>query len=127
MELASSALFDTFFITGFGNLDGTLALSCFAGCSLNFGDIFLILDTVGDLTGTFAKVTTSGFDAAFQYSLIYDYTADEVRLQVIEPGATVPETGTWVLLCAGLCALAAVARRRHTKRAVGGSRFARSY
>src|SRR6185369_8644927 len=76
IELASNSLFDSFFIQGAAKLDGTLSLICALGCDLHSGDLFLILDSTGDLTGSFANVTTSGFGLGFQYDVLYDYGND---------------------------------------------------
>ncbi len=113
-ELPSSALFDTFLVDGTASLDGTLALSCVLGCSLHDGDVFVILDSTGNLSGTFGNVTTTGFANGFQYDLVYDYIADLVKLEVIHASTptTVPEPATWALLTAGLAVVGALARRR---------------
>ena len=110
-ELASSALFDTFLINGTAALGGTLALSCMQTCDLHDGDMFTILDATGDLTGTFAATTGLNFGKGFEYSVIYDYNADLVKLQVIHAGV-VPEPETWALMLAGLAGIGTLTRRR---------------
>ncbi len=113
VELASSTLFDAFLINGTAKLDGTLALSCVLGCALNDGDVFVILDSTGDLTGTFAATTLLNFGTGFEYEVIYDYGADLVKLQVIHAGV-VPEPETWAMLIAGLGVVGTLARRRRS-------------
>ena len=39
-----------------------------------------------DLSGTFASVSLQGFGNGFDYSVIYDYAADLVKLQVLNVG-----------------------------------------
>jgi hypothetical protein len=113
IQLASTSLFDSFNINGSATLDGTLALSCIGGCAIHSGDSFVIVDSTGDLTGTFANVTTLGFGTGFQYSVVYDNADDLVKLQVINAGVMpVPEPSTWALMAGGLAAMAWTARRR---------------
>jgi hypothetical protein len=112
-QLASTTLFDTFVVNGTAALDGTLALSCISGCAIHTGDSFVILDATGDLSGTFAHVTTQGFGDGFQYSVIYDQGNDLVKLDVLNAGVMpVPEPGSWALMAGGLGALGLLARRR---------------
>ena len=101
---------DQFLVSGAASLGGTLALACAGGCALAMGQSYLLLDAGGDLTGSFDTVTTSGFGQGFAYDLVYDRTAEQVRLQVLQVGA-VPEPGTWLMLLAGL-GLLALPRRR---------------
>ncbi len=113
IDLASSSFFDMFLITGTAHLDGLLALNCWAACSFNVGDSFVILDSIGDLTGVFGSTSWTGFSKDFRFDLIYDYSADLVRLQVLSNGnGTVPEPATWMLMLFGLAAIGGVARRR---------------
>ena len=117
-QLASTSSFDLFNINGTANLGGTLALSCIASCAISTGDVFTILDSTNTLSGTFASVTTSGFLNGFQYSVIYDYAASLVKLQVINAGAItpppagVPEPQNWALMIAGMGLAGGALRRR---------------
>ncbi len=116
-QLASSGSFDLFNISGSASLDGTLALSCIFSCAINDGDSFVILDSVGALSGTFANITTSGFLNGFSYSIDYDYAADLVRLTVLDAGVVnpVPEPATWAMMIAGFALVGVGARRRAGK------------
>ena len=118
IQLASSSSADLFNITGSAALGGTLSLSCILGCAINDGDSFVILDSAGPLSGVFANITTSGFRSGFQYQVVYDYTADLVRLDIIDAGmAAVPEPANWAMMIAGF-GLAGAAARRRNKRTV---------
>jgi hypothetical protein len=114
IELASNSLFDAFLVDGTAELDGTLALSCVLLCSLAPGDEFVILDSTGDLSGIFANVSVEGFGTGFQYSLIYDYSDDLVRLQVLDASGhgTVPEPQSLALVLTALGVICALARSR---------------
>jgi PEP-CTERM motif len=120
-QLASTALSDLFNISGSASLNGTLALSCIFGCAINDGDSFVLLDSIGALSGTFANITTSGFLNGFSYNVIYDYGNDLVRLDVIDAGmappAGVPEPASWALMIAGFGLVGSAMRRRTTTRA----------
>lgn len=118
-QIASSGLADLFNISGTAQLGGTLALSCIGGCSIQAGDTFTLLDSVGNLSGTFANVLTSGFLSGFSYDLNYDYGADRVVLTVLDAGmmpggGAVPEPSTWAMLIFGF-GMVAIARRRRRK------------
>lgn len=76
------------------------------------GDVVTILDSDGDLSGTFASITLNGF-ASGAFNVIYDTAADRVQLLVTQAvTAAVPEPGTYALWLAGLGALGYVVRRR---------------
>ena len=112
VELQSLASHDLFNISGTAALGGTLALSCFAACSFAVGDVITILDSVGNLSGTFsAGVTLSGF-ATGAFDVVYDSAADRVQLVVTQAVTAVPEPGTYALWLAGLAATGWAIRRR---------------
>ncbi len=114
-QLASTGSFDLFNISGTAALNGTLALGCILSCAINTGDSFVILNSVGNLSGTFANVTTNGFLSGFAYNVIYDYAADLVRLEVTNAGtvvAAVPEPSTWAMMLFGFGLIGSTLRRR---------------
>ena len=114
-QLFSMGSFDQFNISGTAALDGLLALSCLSGCMVQTGDTFVLLDSIGALSGVFSNVTTSGFGNGFQYDLIYDYDNDLVRLTVLDAGifpGGVPEPSTWALLILGFGTIGAAMRRK---------------
>ena len=119
-QLASTGSFDLFNISGTAALNGTLALSCILSCAINTGDSFVILNSVGNLSGTFANVTTSGFLNGFAYTIVYDTTADLVRLNVTNAGNSlpaVPEPATWAMMLFGFGLIGTTLRRRSATRA----------
>ena len=111
VELQSLASHDLFNVSGRAALGGALSISCFANCSFALGDTVTILDSVGDLSGTFASVALSGF-ATGAFNVIYDTVGDRVLLQVTQAVTAVPEGETWALMLAGLGVLGWVARRQ---------------
>jgi PEP-CTERM motif len=111
VELQSLANHDLFNITGTAALGGTLALSCFAACSFNVGDVITILDAVGNLSGSFASVTLNGF-ASGAFSVIYDTANDKVDLLVTQAVTSVPEPGSYAMLLAGLGVIGWFAKRQ---------------
>ena len=111
VDLESLTSSDLFNITGTASLAGTLALSCFASCSYAVGDVITILDSVGNLNGTFSGgLTLSGF-ASGAFNVIYDTAADRVQLVVTQAVTAVPEPQTYALLLAGLAVVGRLARR----------------
>ncbi len=116
VELENLASHDLFNISGTAALNGTLALTCFAACSYAIGDVITILDSVGDLSGTFGAVTLSGF-ATGAFSVVYDTTADKVNLLVTQAvTAAVPEPESWALMLAGMGVMGWLARRQRAAR-----------
>ena len=119
-QLASSGSSDLFNISGTAGISGTLALSCILGCAINTGDSFVLLDSIGALSGTFSNITTSGFRNGFSFNIIYDYGADLVRLNVLDAGLVgggVPEPSTWAMLILGFGMVGRAMRKRSTTRA----------
>lgn len=118
IQIASSSSADLFNVSGTAALNGTLALSCILSCAIATGDSFVLLDSTGVLSGTFANVTLSGFLADFDYSLDYDTVNRLVRLNVLFAGTpgggggVIPEPATWAMLIAGFGLVGAAARRR---------------
>lgn len=116
-QLFSAGSYDQFNIFGSASLDGTLALSCLVGCAINVGDSFVLLDSIGALSGGFANVTTSGFNDGFAYDLLYDYDNDLVRLTVTNAGfsggGAVPEPSVWAMLIIGFGMVGGAMRKQH--------------
>lgn len=96
VEVGTLASSDLLTITGNATLGGTLALSCWAACSLAVGDQLVILDAAGTLAGTFASVTLAGF-ATGAFDVIYDTAGSRVLLEVTQTVSAVPEPATWAL------------------------------
>ena len=123
-DIGPGTLSDLFLVSGTATLNGGLNLFC-ASCALQIGDIFTILDSSGDLLGTFGSVTTSGFLSGFAYNILYDYALDRVQLEVLNPGmpgggGAIPEPATWAMLIAGFGLVGAAARRRRTPEVAAG-------
>ena len=112
IELENTSIHDLLLISGNTSLAGALGLSCFANCSYAIGDEIVILDAVGQLTGSFSSVVMSGF-ASGAFDVIYDSLNDRVLLRVTETATSaVPVPGAAVLMLGGLVALGSMARRR---------------
>ena len=113
VDLQSGASHDRLNISGTATLGGTLVISCFAACSYGVGDVITILDSVGDLSGTFSGgLTRIGF-ASGDFDVIYDDVADRVQLRVTQAVTAVPEPASTLLMLAGLGAMGWLLRRRH--------------
>ncbi|MFN0185159.1 MAG: PEP-CTERM sorting domain-containing protein, partial [Aquabacterium sp.] len=112
-ELTSLLDHDLLLVNGNVALNGTLALSCLGNCGFGVGDEVVILDATGQLSGSFAQVTMSGFGTG-AFDVIYDLALDRVVLRVTEAvtPVPVPEPGTYALMAAGLAAVGWMARRR---------------
>jgi len=112
IQLGALGAHDLLTVTGTASLNGGLALSCFGDCFYAVGSEITILDSVGDLSGTFAgALTLSGF-ATGAFNVVYDYDHDLVKLVAIEEVTPVPEPETWAMLLAGLGVVGFAARRR---------------
>ncbi len=112
VEMETLSNFDLLLINGTATLGGGLALSCFASCEFSVGDEVVILDSTGNLTGTFASVTLSGF-ATGAFDVVYDTVGDRVLLRITEDvTAAIPEPGTYALMLGGLGLLGWMGRRR---------------
>ncbi len=114
VELESLGSHDLFNITGAAALGGTLAISCWAGCSFAVGDLITIMDSTGELSGSFSSVVLSGFQTG-AFDVIYDAAGDRVQLLVTQAvTAAVPEPGTWAMWLAGAAMLGGLMRRRRS-------------
>ena len=118
-QLASASMFDVFNISSDATLGGTLALSCIFSCNISTGDSFVILTAGDSLSGIFDNFTTSGFLNGFDYDVVYDYANRQVRLDILNAGATppigaVPEPATWAMMILGFGLIGGVMRRRRS-------------
>jgi hypothetical protein len=111
VDIGSLLSNDLLLVSGTATLDGTLALHCFAACSLAVGDEVVILDSVGNLGGSFATVTLNGFKTG-AFTVDYDLVGDRVLLHVTESVTAVPEPQTWALMLGGLMLMGHLVRRR---------------
>jgi hypothetical protein len=112
IQITSLASFDLLSINGTAALDGMLALSCLGACSMAIGDEIVILDSTGNLTGTFlGGVSLSGF-ATGAFDVVYDDVNDLVLLRVTDTVTAVPEAETWAMLLVGLGLVGFAARRK---------------
>ncbi len=110
-ELGTLASHDLLLVSGTVQLGGTLALSCWDSCSFAVGDVITLIDSSGDLSGSFASITLSGF-ATGAFEPIYDTVADRFQLRVTETVSAVPEPHGLGLMLGGLLTMGWLRRRR---------------
>lgn len=112
VDLESLGSHDLFNIAGTAALGGSLILNCFAACSYAVGDLITILDSTGNLSGSFgSNVFMNGF-ASGAFDVVYDMAADRVQLLVTQSVTAVPEPASYGMLMAGLGVVGWLARRR---------------
>ncbi|MCV2355414.1 PEP-CTERM sorting domain-containing protein, partial [Paucibacter sp. B2R-40] len=115
VELHGAGSHDLLTVTGSAFLDGTLNIVCFANCSLEAGESFVILDASPNaLNGVFSKVIMSGFGSG-EFQVIYDRANGDVRLNVLEFAAAVPEPSTYLLFLSGGLLIPFLRRRQRSK------------
>ena len=111
-EAFKNSSFDKYSVAGNLSLGGELRLTSWNGFVAQAGQHFDLLDW-GTLTGTFGSIDASGFKLAAGTQLDYSALYSTGTLSVV--AAPVPEPSTLALYLAGLGAVGAVVRRRHSK------------
>jgi hypothetical protein len=106
IEIASLSSFDRLIVLGQALLDGNLNISLLGGYVPNVGDIFEFMQ-FSSLVGDFSHF--SGLNIGGGLSFREVITANGISLVV---DSNVPEPATWLMLGAGLAAVAAFRRRR---------------
>lgn len=113
VDLATLGATDLLKINGTASLNGALELNCYTACHFLVGDEIVILDSTGNLTGSFLPtLTMHGFQSG-AFDVVYDTSGDRVLLRVTQNvTAAIPEPLSYAMLLGGLAWLGTLARRR---------------
>ena len=112
VDLSTLLNSDLLTVNGAATLNGTLNLNCYGSCHFAVGDEIVILDSTGQLNGSFnSTLNLHGFGSG-AFSVVYDQAQDRVLLEVTEAvTAAVPEPSNYAMLAGGLLVLLAFRRR----------------
>ncbi|HTS11493.1 MAG TPA: PEP-CTERM sorting domain-containing protein [Candidatus Limnocylindrales bacterium] len=117
VDLANGSLYGVLDVSGLATLDGIVDFDAISGFAPVAGDDFTFL-YFGSLSGEFASVEFDGWTCPTDDTCELIYGTNSVSLDIMGPngngggGTTTPEPGGMWLLCAGLMAMVATARRR---------------